>query len=168
MKLRHGRKFCSNAGSCWRLIFVYALMPWLQRYRIYDAVQHVDEDGNVILDETQISQQIRELNLELSGGRETSFAVAPRLLQSAGAAPMTRKKIKDETILRLRRENEEMKNTIAQLKVQLGKLQPAPSSLSSSSSSSKKPLSPSKDYDCWKSRVEETKRLRSYWKVVFI
>mmetsp|Transcript_5580 Transcript_5580/g.11450 ORF Transcript_5580/g.11450 Transcript_5580/m.11450 type:complete len:192 (-) Transcript_5580:578-1153(-) len=26
MKLRYGDKFVSNAGSCWRLIFVYALM----------------------------------------------------------------------------------------------------------------------------------------------
>lgn len=28
MKLRHGMEFGNSAGSCFRLIFVYALMPW--------------------------------------------------------------------------------------------------------------------------------------------
>lgn len=34
LKLRHGEKFASKAGSCWRLIFVSALFPWMSKYRI--------------------------------------------------------------------------------------------------------------------------------------
>jgi len=34
MKLRHGANFGSAAGSTWRLIFLYALMPWLSKFRI--------------------------------------------------------------------------------------------------------------------------------------
>ena len=34
MKLRYSHTFGQTAGSCWRLLFVYSLMPWLQKYRI--------------------------------------------------------------------------------------------------------------------------------------
>ena len=33
-KLRYAESFGSTAGSCWRLLFVYGLMPWLHKYRI--------------------------------------------------------------------------------------------------------------------------------------
>ncbi|VEU37742.1 unnamed protein product [Pseudo-nitzschia multistriata] len=34
MKFRYSESFCHRAGSAWRLIFVYALMPWLHKHRI--------------------------------------------------------------------------------------------------------------------------------------
>jgi len=34
MRLRHGDGFSSTQGSCWRLLFVVALMPWVRKYRI--------------------------------------------------------------------------------------------------------------------------------------
>jgi hypothetical protein len=34
MKLRYAKQFGSRAGSAWRLIFIYALLPWMHQYRI--------------------------------------------------------------------------------------------------------------------------------------
>lgn len=42
MKLRHA-EFGKRAGSCWRLIFVYALMPWLHKYRISTRTEQGQE-----------------------------------------------------------------------------------------------------------------------------
>ena len=46
LKLRCGDDFCTAAGSSWRLIFVYVLMPWLSKYRIIRRAQlGVEHDG---------------------------------------------------------------------------------------------------------------------------
>jgi hypothetical protein len=37
MKLRHGDNFGRVSGSIWRLLFVFALMPWLRKYRIIET-----------------------------------------------------------------------------------------------------------------------------------
>lgn len=34
MKLKHGDKFARRTGSIWRLLFVFALMPYLRKNRI--------------------------------------------------------------------------------------------------------------------------------------
>jgi hypothetical protein len=34
MKLRYRESFGSKAGAAWRLLFVYALLPWMHKYRI--------------------------------------------------------------------------------------------------------------------------------------
>lgn len=34
MKLRCKTEFAKTSGSCWRMIFVFALFPWLRPYRI--------------------------------------------------------------------------------------------------------------------------------------
>ena len=34
MKLRHPNEFGNYAGTCWRLLFTFSLMPWMRRYRL--------------------------------------------------------------------------------------------------------------------------------------
>jgi hypothetical protein len=46
MKLRYREHFGKRAGSCWRLLFVYALMPWMYKYRI-----HVDGEAELLFEQ---------------------------------------------------------------------------------------------------------------------
>lgn len=46
MKLRYAKDFGSRAGSAWRLIFIYALLPWMHQYRILGDCRIIDDDLN--------------------------------------------------------------------------------------------------------------------------
>ena len=48
MKLRYSRDFGSRAGSAWRLMFIYALMPWMHQYRIQNNADRGVVDANCI------------------------------------------------------------------------------------------------------------------------
>ncbi len=47
MKLKHKDNFGKKSASTWRLLFVFALMPWLQKYRIVDADDKAGGDFKV-------------------------------------------------------------------------------------------------------------------------
>jgi hypothetical protein len=46
MKLKHGKNFASKTGSTWRLLFVFALFPWLRKYRVLDDGEDQQSDGS--------------------------------------------------------------------------------------------------------------------------
>ena len=55
MKLRHGDNFGRVSGSIWRLLFVFALMPWLRKYRIIET----SNNKELLLPNDQEEQQER-------------------------------------------------------------------------------------------------------------
>ena len=63
LKLRHGNNFCTLEGSCWRLIFVYVLMPWLSKYRATRRPQVVAEDDETSNDAAPPPRPLRAVTL---------------------------------------------------------------------------------------------------------
>ena len=45
MKLKHRENFAKKTGSIWRLLFVFALFPWLRKYRVLsdEALESLEE-----------------------------------------------------------------------------------------------------------------------------
>ena len=59
MKLRYSNDFGKQAGSNWRLLFVYALMPWMSKYRIQLGDDADDAVGaNVLALERALSRKL--------------------------------------------------------------------------------------------------------------
>lgn len=46
MKLRHGDGFGRRSGSCWRVLFVLCLMPWMRKYRLrsISSIEGLDQE----------------------------------------------------------------------------------------------------------------------------
>jgi len=65
MKLRYSERFGSRSGSAWRLMFVYALLPWMHQYRIPDELPVSSRDRSLnaeaLVEEQQPANGTRRL-----------------------------------------------------------------------------------------------------------
>ena len=80
MKFRHGENFGRASGSTWRLLFVFALMPWLRKYRIIEN----NERPNITDEADDIWQPVdkrkRDLEKENSSLKEELAALKARIV----------------------------------------------------------------------------------------
>ena len=110
MKLRYRDDFGKQAGSNWRLLFVYALMPWMGKYRI----QGDEGDGFVAKSQTFTLEQMLSCKALLASsdfsiGKYETPAGRVRIDESYTA------KTAEEKILLLEAENEELYRQIDEL-----------------------------------------------------
>jgi len=69
LKIRHGSKFGTTAGSIWRLLFVFSLMPWLRKFRIANDADIPEEIAMLKLtsgSNTKYEKIIKDLQEELN------------------------------------------------------------------------------------------------------
>lgn len=61
MKLKNN-KFCSEAGACWRLLFVSTLMPWMVQHRVFsdERLGECREEYNTRRREGQSPLQLKQ------------------------------------------------------------------------------------------------------------
>jgi hypothetical protein len=69
MKLRYAKDFGSRAGSAWRLVFIYALMPWMHQYRIADKYSDTDSDEEILKCES--TSESEQDSVVTTGSRHT-------------------------------------------------------------------------------------------------
>jgi len=58
MKLRHGQAFATKTGSCWRLLFVVALMPWMRSFRMVAHPELLPSRRDSLLDDEDAVSQM--------------------------------------------------------------------------------------------------------------
>ena len=71
MKLKHGDNFGKRSSSTWRLLFVFALMPWLRKYRIVDESEEIKSknyEGNEVSTLKHRILQLEAMNRSLREG----------------------------------------------------------------------------------------------------
>jgi len=111
MKLQYGDNFGNRAGSTWRLVFVYALMPWMQKYRI---LVPLEQQTFVSKEKTtnKKDQQLDEENQEESKERKS-------LMDSGNLK--SRAVMRESTkVAALRAENAALKEELISLRKDLG------------------------------------------------
>ena len=73
MRLRH-RSFGSDAGACWRQLFVLTLMPWLMKHRVFYEQRCMES----------IKDQKSEIEIQEDEDKDALAAMAQELLGTGG------------------------------------------------------------------------------------
>lgn len=61
MKLRFGNSFATRNGSCWRLLFTLALMPWFRKYRIRSYAESLEDKMDENESKAEMSRMLRSI-----------------------------------------------------------------------------------------------------------
>jgi hypothetical protein len=135
MKLRYREDFGKRAGSCWRLIFVYALMPWMHQYRIRDR-----KEVGLLLQSQSSEAGRKDLGFSSQGRRggptqdkhETWDAKSPISSEMADEVPTEgailyeglagrNTSLQKEWSVKLEKENHDLRNQLKRLMRKLSK-----------------------------------------------
>lgn len=127
LMLRHRDQFCNEAGSIWRLIFVYVLMPWLSKYRSMRRPPSLGPDENSGALPSSLSLRAMSLfDPHAYGGRVGS--VVPATSRSgrglSHVPPVAARTTRSSTLSLLEDNDEdkdidELREELRQLKIQL-------------------------------------------------
>ena len=122
MKIRHGDRFARTSGSIWRLLFTFALMPWLRRYRITARPDLEDENDEFENARFKMGRQLPPPNRRYSVAPNAVEAGADVVVESDNASEQdseSRSALEKE-VQSLKSENEALKSEIERLKSKAG------------------------------------------------
>jgi len=130
MKLRYGEHFGRRAGSTWRLIFVHALMPWLNKYRVLTRTTNARENlssrgivfqslRKVLEEKTDDKDDMDSIPIPLSAAliRHSSMKQ-----QRSNRASLLAKEIGEERLIEVEEENASLKMELNDLESEVQRL----------------------------------------------
>lgn len=120
MKLRYSKSFGSRAGSAWRLMFVYALLPWMYQYRIHDYDGGEDIDLDAVVEKADADS---EDTPPVALAFDSALTTIPdgSKVDLSSAEPLSLK-----AFINLEEENMKLRNKLKKLSVELREMQHDP------------------------------------------